>query len=252
VGGKRDEEVKKANSKKRAPRTAVAETVLVLRTCAADWTSHGGFVWPESGELSAPDWNPEPICGYGLHGFLWGCGDGGLASWDADARWLVVEVAADSIVELGGKVKFPRGRVVFCGSRLEATTMIAQRRGGAIIGHTTNTGDGGTSTSGYRGTSTSGTRGTSTSGDGGTSTSGTRGTSTSGYRGTSTSGDGGTSTSGDGGTSMSGDGGTIVLRWYDAKADRYRLVVGYVGEDGIEANTKYRLDDAHKFVKVAP
>ena len=47
------------------------ETVLVLRTCAADMTAHNGtFTWPESGECAAPDWDPYPSCGRGLHGLL--------------------------------------------------------------------------------------------------------------------------------------------------------------------------------------
>ncbi len=68
------------------------------------------------------------------------------------------------------------------------------------------------------------------------------------YRGTSTSGYRGTSTSGDGGTSTSGDGGTLVVKRWDATAGRFRLVVGYVGEGGIEPNVAYRLDAAGLFV----
>lgn len=49
--------------------------VLVLRVCDVDGKSHGGFQWPESGPVAAPDWNPEPRCGGGLHGWLWGEGD---------------------------------------------------------------------------------------------------------------------------------------------------------------------------------
>jgi hypothetical protein len=296
-------------SQKNLAAAAVA-TVLVLRTCNAELKAHNDFQWPEAGGVEAPDFDPKPVCGYGLHGLLWGEGDGGLLNWDSDAKWLVVAVPADSIVSLddGAKVKFPRGEVVYCGSRGEATAYIAERHpGGSIVGHTAqntdngstvNTGYGGTSTSGdygkstsgTRGTSTSGTRGTSTSGDygkstsgdygkstsgyGGTSTSGACGTSTSGYGGTSTSGDGGTSTSGDygkstsgyggtstsgtrgtstsgyGGTSTSGEGGILVLRWFDGVRDR--LVVRYVGEDGIKPDTIYKLDDKGQIVEVGP
>ena len=191
-------------------------TVLALRTCNADMTSYGGSVWPKSGPVEAPDWKPTEECGNGLHGFLWGEGDGELANWSPDAVWLVVRVAEKSIVNLGGKVKFPRGVVEFAGSRFDATNYIAERRRGAIIGHTSTSGDYGTSTSGY----------------GGTSTSGSGGTSTSGYRGTSTSGYGGTSTSGDRGT-------LVLTRYVDG---RKRLVVLYVGEDGILPNVPYKLD----------
>ena len=82
-------------------------TSLVLRTCNADGTSHGGFVWPEAGPVACPDWEPTAECGHGLHGALWGEGDGGLFRWEQTARWQVLEVPADTIVDLRGKVKFP-------------------------------------------------------------------------------------------------------------------------------------------------
>src|ERR1700690_583587 len=186
--------------------------VLVLRTCGANMTSKNGFKWPEKGAVKCHDWLPEPKCGNGLHGFLWGEGDGELAKWSADAKWLVVSVLEKDIVHIDRKVKFPRGNVVFCGGRKEATDYIAARlppgRTPAIIGHFAVSGFCGTSSSGERGTSTSGECGTSTSGNRGTSTSGDGGTSTSGHYGTSTSGDRGTSTSGYRGTSTSGDYGT--------------------------------------------
>jgi hypothetical protein len=86
----------------------------------------------------------------------------------------------------------------------------------------------------------------------GTSTSGDMGTSTSGYMGTSTSGDMGTSTSGVMGTSKTGSVGIVVCRWWDAKAERSRLTVGHVGEDGIKPDTFYRCDDDGKLVESKP
>jgi len=65
--------------------------VLILRTCNADMTSYGGFVWPESGPVEAPDWEPTYECGHGLHGLLWGEGNSGLLDTSDDAKWLVVE-----------------------------------------------------------------------------------------------------------------------------------------------------------------
>src|SRR3569623_3647330 len=139
--------------------------VLVLRTCRANMRSPSddarGFVWPRSGPVEAPDWRDEPICGYGLHGALWGEGSGGEPwDWADDGVRLVVEVDVASIVKLDGKVKFPRGVVVFAGPRLEATTFLAKRAPGrAIVG--------GTATAGYGGTATAGDGGTATAGDGG-------------------------------------------------------------------------------------
>ena len=48
---------------------------------------------------------------------------------------------------------------------------------------------------------------------------------------------------------MADETGMIVVAWWDEKADRKRLTVGYVGE-GVEANVWYRADNAGKLVKV--
>jgi hypothetical protein len=199
----------------------------VLRTCNADGTSCGGFQWNLTigGVTTAPDWDPTDKCGKGLHGFLNGEGDGGLAGWENDALWLVVEPIGD-VIDLSEKVKFESAKTLFAGNRFDATTHLRSLLVGnfAIIG--------GTSTSGYGGTSISGDVGTSISGD----------------VGTSTSGDGGTSTSGDRGTSTSGIGGAIVIRWHDGA--RWRLSVGYIGENGLKPNTPYKLDSEGAFVEV--
>ena len=42
--------------------------------------------------------------------------------------------------------------------------------------------------------------------------------------------------------------GEIRIKYWDAKAERYRTKSGYVGEDGIEENVAYRLDDNNNFV----
>ena len=101
------------------------KTVLILRTCTASLTSQGGFQWPTSGHVAAPDWKPTQACGHGLHGLLWGCGDASLLDWSEQAKWLVVEVTEASIIDLGDKVKFPEGTVVYCGDRNGAANLIA-------------------------------------------------------------------------------------------------------------------------------
>ena len=218
-----------------------AETVLILRTCNADMTSHRGFIWPEAGPVEDPDWKQTPNCGYGLHGLLFGEGNGSLLNWRADARWLVVEVDATSVVNIGGKVKFPRGVVVHCGDRQSATSYLAARtHGRAIVG--------GTATAGYGGTATAGDGGTATAGDGGTATAGYGGTATAGYGGTATAGDRGTATAGYGGTATAGYGGILSLRWWDGK--RYRIATFCLGEDGIEPNIPYRCEEG-RAVKVS-
>jgi hypothetical protein len=349
------------------------DTSLVLRVCAANMTSSHEFKWPGVGEVAiARDWNSQPVCGQGLHGWLHGAGEHDCTSYwqDENAKWLVVEVETASIIQLGGKVKFPSGVVRFVGARKDATDYLlandpraanvavigAQRQVGdkepVIVGAlgtatagasgTATAGDSGTATAGYSGTATAGARGTATAGDSGTATArgtatagdsgtatagdsgtasgtatagdsgtatagdsgtatagdsgtatagdsgtatagdsgtatagysgtataGDSGTATAGYSGTATAGDSGTATAGDSGTATAGDSGTatagysgtatagelgeIRIRWWDAKNDRYRTVIGYVGEGGIEPNVAYRLDAKHQFVRAKP
>jgi hypothetical protein len=211
---------------------------------------------------------------------LWGEGDGGLLNWDSDAKWLVVEVDEEDVVPLEDKVKFSKGTVIYCGNRYGATQLIAANgRGTAIVGHDAVAGDCGTATAGFRGTATAGDEGTATAGfrgtatvgfkgtatvgdygtatagDGGTATAGKWGTATAGFRGTATAGDEGTATVGDYGTATAGDFGTatagdrgiIQIRyWY---GNRYRVKVGYIGENGLEAGVPYVLNDEGKFVR---
>ena len=212
-----------------AEQSAEPKTVLVLRTCNGDATSYNGFVWPKEGPVKCADWDPEPRCGGGLHGLLWGVGDGALLSWEDSALWLVVRVALADVVSIGDdKVKFSSGIVEHCGSQESATQYIFENgaAGKAVVGLSV--------TSGYKGQSTSGHKGQSTSGDYGQSTSGDKGQSTSGHKGQSTS----------------GDKGILVLSWWDGTHVRRRTEIAYVGENGIKANVPYRLNDAHEFEEV--
>jgi hypothetical protein len=245
----------------------------MLKTVKADMTAHRGFVWPREGEVIAPDWDPAPVCGGGLHGLLWGEGDGALVDWSPDAVWLVCEVDEADVVDLRGKVKVPRARVLHAGDQLSATAFLGadpRCAGRAIVGGsatagyggsatagyggsatagdggTASAGAGGTATAGYGGTATAGYRGTATAGYRGTATAGHRGSATAGYGGSATAGNGGSATAGYGGTATAGYGGTLCVKWHDGERDR--LAVGYVGESGIEPGTPYRLDDRGEFV----
>ena len=259
--------------------------VLVLRTCNNDLTSYNNFQWPESGVVKCPDWKPKPECGNGLHGLLWGEGNGQLLNWSQDAKWLVVEVDEKDIVSIDDdKVKFPKGKVVYCGNKEEATNLIHQHapNGKAIVGltvavgdnRTATAGDNGTATAGYEGTATAGKWGTATAGYGGTATAGDDGTATAGDDGTATAGDGGTATAGNCGTATAGDRGTatagykgtatagncgtatagyegtIQIKYWDDKKERHRIKIGYIEEDGLKPNVKYKLNDKHNFIEV--
>ena len=202
--------------------------VLVLRTCNEDLTSRGGFRWKSAGIVKCEDWSEQADCGNGLHGLLWGQGDGSLLNWSEKAKWLVVEVPEKSIVGLGRKVKYPQGKVVYCGGRKVATDIIAALapKGSLVAGLIQDGGD----------------RSTITGGDRSTITGGYGSIITGGYRSTITGGDRSTITG--------GDGSTINFAYWDSKAGRQRVVVVYPGEDGIEIAKPYRLDGNNKPMKV--
>lgn len=132
-------------------------TVLVLRTCDRNLRSYGGFQYPESGPVSAPDWDPRPSCGAGLHGWLWGEGNGGLMNDDPERKWMVLEVDAASVVDLDSKIKFPSGNVVCCGDQATVTAFLVERAPGkAVIGATVTGGSRAMVTGGYGATVTGG------------------------------------------------------------------------------------------------
>jgi len=211
-------------TKKQVKKEAAA-TSLVLRCNRADMTSRNGFVWPGVGGIAtAADWKDNEECGNGLHGWLYGQGDHGCADYwaVAGAKWLVVRVEDSQIRMLGGKCKFQSGEVVFVGGKAEAADYIIANEPKAatvaVVGRS--------AIGGYNELVTVGALGSATAGASGTATAGDRGTAT------------------------AGDKGEIRICWYDGKNDRHRTVIGYVGEDGIEANVTYKLDAKNKFVKV--
>lgn len=82
-----------------------------LRKINKDFTHHG-FQWPSEvgATVKCPDWNPEPVCGGGLH-FLpnaegvWGLLDGHY--------WCVIEYDEDKAVHMDGKSKVEECKIVF-------------------------------------------------------------------------------------------------------------------------------------------
>ena len=89
---------------------------LMLRTCGTGGNSHEGFVWPltHGALVTAPDWDPTPECGRGLHGLRGGEGDWCQFSSAPDAVWIVAVIDAEA-VDLGDKIKVPRARVYYAG-----------------------------------------------------------------------------------------------------------------------------------------
>jgi hypothetical protein len=58
---------------------------------------------------------------------------------------------------------------------------------------------------------------------------------------------GGTATAGDGGTATAGDGGIIQIKFWEN--GQYRIKTGYIGENGLRRNVKYKLDSKEKFIE---
>jgi hypothetical protein len=247
--------------------------VIVLRTCNEDMTSHGGFKWPDSGEVSAPDWDPRPVCGYGLHGLLEGEGDWGLMNWNLGAKALLVRVVASALVQIGGKVKFPRGVVVkvtqlaaavcelLCNPKKiadEVARITALARKGNKADVTAASGDASKlaasgdasklAASGYASQLAASGYESKLAASGDASKLAASGDASqlaaSGYE-SKLAASGNASialAAGYRSAAKAGARGVIALTWYDEAAKRPRLTVGYVGENGIEADVFYRVD----------
>jgi len=199
----------------------------ILKTTKSDGSTYGGFKWTlEVGAIiTAPDFDPTPECGKGLHGWLNGVGCGTIGYCDKhDARWLVLETE-DEIIQLNGKVKFKSCSVLHVGDRLSATTFLRSLapEASGMIGESVEVGNNEICCSGDYGTATAG------------------------YKGTASAGNSGTATAGYKGTASAGDYGIINIKYWDE--NRYRYKIGYIGEDGLLPDVLYKLDDNFNFVK---
>lgn len=197
----------------------MAEKVLILRTCKPDATSFGGFQWPRSGHVVCPDWEPSHDYWNGLHGWLWGEGNGALGYIGPNAIWMVLEVNAKDVVDLTeakvdfyyqvpvwGTVKFPECDIVFSGAQIEATRYILDRAPDKIvIGATLSTkdsnqvvrvGDYGMAVCGDKSLANTGFRGVAKTGDMGEAYAGINGIAITGKEGKSYVSYGGTAISG--------------------------------------------------------
>lgn len=267
------------------------ETELVLRTCKRDGASYEGFKWPlvEGAIVTCPDWSPEPVCGGGLHGLLRGCGDSKLLNLTVEAKWLVVEMPRDLIVDLGGQVKAPWARIVHVGDQVSSTEFLKDRgyahgvigqsvtaghKGAATVGDhgAATAGYEGVATAGYRGTATAGEYGKASAGDYGTATvgfngvaaagnygnakAGIKGTATAGVFGVAVTGHHGTALAGNHGTAIAGEGGSALVGALGCiqieywDGRRHRIKTGYAGEGGLKPHTLYKLDDNFNFTAI--
>jgi hypothetical protein len=127
---------------------------------------------------------------------------------------------------------------------------IAGDDGTAIAGYngTVKAGEEGTAIAGDDGTAKAGNYGTAIAGEFGTASAGEFGTAQAGNYGTAKAGYMGTASAGKNGTASAGIYGKIMIEYYDYEKNRMRTLIGYVGEDGIEPNTPYIVQDG-KLVK---
>ena len=208
---------------------------LALRNCKSDGTGHGGFKWPsEIGSVvKCDDWEPTAECGNGLHALLDGWGNYSLLSDEYDAIWQIVEVNRDQCIELSGKVKFESCVLVYSGNMAGAMTKISDYQINLMLKDLKNIQDA-SGDSSHLAASGNSSR-LAASGD-------SSHLAASGKKSIAVC-------SGLNGKASAGEGGCIALAWWDYKNERYRLEVGYVGENGIEAGKFYQLNEDHKFIE---
>ena len=198
--------------------------VLVLKSVKENMASDydPNFIYPQKGLVEAKDWNPSKKCGGGLHGWLWGVGDFSLKVRSFKAKWLVIEVDENEIIDLVDKVKFRKGKVVFCGSFVNAYLFLLERK---PLNKKTITGNSGpaAATGDYGHAATTGYSGhAAATGDYGHAA--------------ATGNSGHAAILGLNGMAKCGKGGSIILTYNDGERERH--LVGYEGE-GILADTWY-------------
>jgi len=182
--------------------------VYGLRTCNADMTSRGGFAWPREGWVEAPDWDPSPECGGGLHFLRNGEGDADLLSHDADAVWQVIMSYESETVDIDNtKSKAKRCNVLLSGPWHEATAKLRSLVGSdKRIPYVCETaGDRSVQTAGDRSVQTAGDRSVQTAGHWSSQTAGRRSAQTAGRRSVQTAGDWSSQTAGDWSSQTAGD-----------------------------------------------
>jgi hypothetical protein len=216
------------------------DKVLILRCCNKDGSSYGGFIWPRTGEVSAPDWNNRKECGGGLHGWPWGMGIGEGKDFNfSDDLWIVFAVKPEDVVgelDNGWKCKAKCGVVVYAGEFAAAWQMVNSGRHRLIEAMV-----------GVGGRNSSKAASSGNSSKAASSGNSSKAASSGNYSTAASSGDSSkASASGEltiamvaglGGMARAGLRGAFALPWKDG--DRVRIAVGIVGEDGIEPDTWY-------------
>ena len=205
------------------------DEVLIVKCVEKDGTSYNGFRWPlEVGaSVEALDWNPEPVCGGGLHGWPWGLAWGDGKDPGYGGTWLVFGAKPDETVSLNGKVKARRGTIRYVGSWDGALGFVIA--GQMELVHRSSSGT--ATASGWYGAATASGR----------------------YGAATASGEALSAVvTGLGGKARAPMYGVIALAWWNAKSERVEMRCSRVGgRGGLKPDTWYRLDDGGKFVEAS-
>ena len=226
--------------------------VLVLRVNDENNCSrYCNFQYPTKiGEwVEAPDFKQNRQCGNGLHGLMKGVQNAGYLRVNSEEDlWVLIEVHKNDIIDLNGKVKFKGGYIYFIGNKAEATSILFKIYGNIGIHNVTLTGgDWSIFTGGDCSTLTGGENSTLTGGYNSTLTGGHFSTLTGEDYSTLTGGDCSTLTGGENSTLTGGHNSTLIFKyWYK---NRFRFVIGYIGENSLLPNTPYILGKDLKIVE---
>ena len=194
----------------------------MIKTLDKNFRGYGGFQYPQKkGALvEAPDWNPAPKCGGGIHGTV---------AWtekhyiQKNSIWVILKFIRDEAVVIDDeKIKVPRAWVVDWGTAEEMQRKWEEFTGAkyefdyaaqtAGYKSTQTAGYWSTQTAGYESTQTAGDESTQTAGDYSTQTAGSKSTQTAGYKSTQTAGYESTQTAGDESTQTAGGGSVSIIR----------------------------------------
>ncbi len=226
--------------------------ILILKCVEKDGTSYGGFQWPLTvgATVEAPDWNPAPACGQGLHGWPWGfsMGDGKDPDWSG--AWIVFGALPSDVVDLDGKVKARCGTIRFVGGWADATAFVLSGQM-AWVHHAA---QGAASATGGRGAaSATGERGaaSATGGSGAASATGWSGAAS------ATGAASAAVVTGLYGQARGGPYSIVALAFGNKRASRIEMRCARIGKgDGsdnmLKANVFYRLNGRGEFVEVEP
>jgi|SRR5579859_2565789 len=266
--------------------THKGDEVFILKCVDPEGKAYGGFSWPLTvgATVEAPDWDPTPKCGGGLHGWAWGIGIGGGKDPDWHyGIWIAFSTKPEDVVHIvnDGSGDKDKARccviryVSKCGDWQGATNFIlagqiawvqqASRGAASATGSS-----GAASATGYRGAaSATGSRGaaSATGSSGAASATGSRGAasatgsrgaaSATGYRGAaSATGDRGAAVAGLYGRARAGKFGCVGIAFWNATDGRQEMRCREVGAgDGSDGKLKscvwYRLDEAGEFMEDA-